>query len=763
MPTNTTNLLLYKKVPATDGADNFNIETMLNENWDKLDADAGTNKAHRDNKANPHNTTASQVGAYSKTESDNKYETKTGASDKVAAVQTSLDNHKGDTTNPHGVTASQVGAYSKTESDNKYETPAGAQEKADQAEADAIAWAKGYGLGGPAKTATGDANLVKETGFYYINTPTNTPLTANGYLLVEAASTSYVKQSYMAYHTNVLYTRICNNGTWTAWNQLETNAGAQTKADAAKNAAIDWAKGFGLGVDAGNLEDCNSLTNGTGFYNTLPTTLNTPAGTNGTLIHIARDGRPTQLHIDYGTGKTHTRGYTASGWTAWVELETSAGAQAKANAVNSEQTNTIAMNSKTNANLLEDFPVGISFMLSNTDTAGFPSRWGMVTTFRTKLNGSISYGYQFYTAENSIVGDKWFRSYDDVGKKWAPWNKVETTAGALAKLAEHGLGDTSKQLVDVDLNAQIKTGFYYVSGTNVLNRPLTANGYLIVETYRSTYLKQTFTHVSNGDVYVRVNNNGTWGAWKQQETTDGAQAKANAVNSAQVNKLADNAKANADLLASFPDGISTMKSTAVSGFPTQYGMLTTYKSSTFGYQTFAQQNVNDAKVWFRNFDTTNLVWHPWYQQETMEGAQAKANAVIAALVYFTGKGNLQTFSPSVYTKLKLDVSTETSDTAKWDATNNRFTIPKDGVYSIKAAATVDSAYQDTVHKLDVFKNGSMLKTLVTLTPSFTENILLAGEEIVTLKANDYIELFGYHAAISSRTYRGAQLIIEQIK
>lgn len=33
----TENLQLYKKDPVTDGADTFNIKTMLNENWDKID------------------------------------------------------------------------------------------------------------------------------------------------------------------------------------------------------------------------------------------------------------------------------------------------------------------------------------------------------------------------------------------------------------------------------------------------------------------------------------------------------------------------------------------------------------------------------------------------------------------------------------------------------------------------------------------------------------------------------------------------------
>jgi|GEM_PF-6503633 len=41
MPGQTPNLNLYKKNPQTDGEDTFNIETMLNNNWDKLDAAVG--------------------------------------------------------------------------------------------------------------------------------------------------------------------------------------------------------------------------------------------------------------------------------------------------------------------------------------------------------------------------------------------------------------------------------------------------------------------------------------------------------------------------------------------------------------------------------------------------------------------------------------------------------------------------------------------------------------------------------------------------
>lgn len=41
MASNTTILQLYKKDPIADADDTFNIETMLNQNWDKVDKFAG--------------------------------------------------------------------------------------------------------------------------------------------------------------------------------------------------------------------------------------------------------------------------------------------------------------------------------------------------------------------------------------------------------------------------------------------------------------------------------------------------------------------------------------------------------------------------------------------------------------------------------------------------------------------------------------------------------------------------------------------------
>ena len=52
MASHTENLNLLKKDPTADGSDTFNIKTMLNENWDKVDANAARVAAELAGKVN---------------------------------------------------------------------------------------------------------------------------------------------------------------------------------------------------------------------------------------------------------------------------------------------------------------------------------------------------------------------------------------------------------------------------------------------------------------------------------------------------------------------------------------------------------------------------------------------------------------------------------------------------------------------------------------------------------------------------------------
>ena len=99
MASYTEHLELLKKDPVADGADTFNIQTMLNDNWEKIDA-AVAGKA--------------DVGEDGKIPASQLPEMNYDPAGSAAAVQANLTAHTGNTSNPHGVTAAQAGARPNT-------------------------------------------------------------------------------------------------------------------------------------------------------------------------------------------------------------------------------------------------------------------------------------------------------------------------------------------------------------------------------------------------------------------------------------------------------------------------------------------------------------------------------------------------------------------------------------------------------------------------------------------------------------------------
>lgn len=95
MASYTEHLQLLKKDPVADGADTFNIQTMLNDNWDKID-EVVAKKA--------------ELGEDGKVPPEQLPEMDFDEAGSAAAVQKNLDAHTGNKNNPHAVTAAQVGA-----------------------------------------------------------------------------------------------------------------------------------------------------------------------------------------------------------------------------------------------------------------------------------------------------------------------------------------------------------------------------------------------------------------------------------------------------------------------------------------------------------------------------------------------------------------------------------------------------------------------------------------------------------------------------
>ena len=69
--------------------------------------------SHISNTANPHGTTASQVGAFT------TQQTTAAIASAQNAVQTNIDTHTSSNSNPHEVSAAQVGAYTKGQTDSR--------------------------------------------------------------------------------------------------------------------------------------------------------------------------------------------------------------------------------------------------------------------------------------------------------------------------------------------------------------------------------------------------------------------------------------------------------------------------------------------------------------------------------------------------------------------------------------------------------------------------------------------------------------------
>lgn len=101
-----------------------------------------------------------------------------------------------------------------------------------------------------------------------------------------------------------------------------------------------------------------------------------------------------------------------------------------------------------------------------------------------------------------------------------------------------GLGDVSKGTA-ADLNTLTSaTGFYYSTGT--LNRPVSSNGWVIVQVLQSTYVTQMYFSAGDGGVWIRSLLNGTWTAWKQLAITDVATQQVNGLMSATDKTKLDN-------------------------------------------------------------------------------------------------------------------------------------------------------------------------------------------------------------------------------
>ena len=120
-------------VSAKNAAETARDEAVSAKN--AAEAASGKISAHLENYNNPHQVTASQVGAYTKSEADAALAKETArATEAEASNACTIATHMADKDNPHQVTASQVGAYTKGETDEAIKAEADRAKAAEAAE-----------------------------------------------------------------------------------------------------------------------------------------------------------------------------------------------------------------------------------------------------------------------------------------------------------------------------------------------------------------------------------------------------------------------------------------------------------------------------------------------------------------------------------------------------------------------------------------------------------------------------------------------------
>ncbi|WML35940.1 hypothetical protein [Clostridium sp. OS1-26] len=92
MAGNTPNLNLYKKDPTVDGNDTFNIKTMLNDNWDKIDASVTAKADKVDFSSHLADNTAHGIGTHN-TAFNQNFETSTTNIKMDGTVSVGLSNN----------------------------------------------------------------------------------------------------------------------------------------------------------------------------------------------------------------------------------------------------------------------------------------------------------------------------------------------------------------------------------------------------------------------------------------------------------------------------------------------------------------------------------------------------------------------------------------------------------------------------------------------------------------------------------------------
>lgn len=230
MPSQTPNMGLYKVNGETDGNDTFNVDVVLNDNWDKLDAAVGQIQEDLDNvTVTVPDASLTEKGIVQLSNDTN------GTSETMAATPKAVK-----AAYDRGSAGVSAAATAQAKADAA-ETPAGAQAKANAAETNAktyaenytkqnsaiAAWSAGYRSAKNLPSGT-DLNTVYDTGFYDGYSLGNAPSSSDWYFyqVISHSSGPTTWRTQIAYSfndANSTFRRTQTSGNWSPWVRIGEN------------------------------------------------------------------------------------------------------------------------------------------------------------------------------------------------------------------------------------------------------------------------------------------------------------------------------------------------------------------------------------------------------------------------------------------------------------------------------------------------------------------------------------------------------------
>ncbi|MEJ9221463.1 pyocin knob domain-containing protein [Paenibacillus glucanolyticus] len=219
MSSNTPNLGLLKKDPMVDGNETFNIETMLNENWDKVDEAVGQVRRDLGNiDVDIPEASLTEKGIVQLSSATNGTRENVAATENaVKAVKDSiptLNNTVNSTSTTQAATANAVKIT--------YDQTVGLSTNINTLRDTYQPYPLTSPIGDAIQISGTNLNSELKTGFYMGSNMTNAPTTDWWYVKVIRQNANYVLQN--AYSVNITtpshMQRKKINGTWTAWNNM---------------------------------------------------------------------------------------------------------------------------------------------------------------------------------------------------------------------------------------------------------------------------------------------------------------------------------------------------------------------------------------------------------------------------------------------------------------------------------------------------------------------------------------------------------------